>query len=90
MFNLDMGNVDPTAGTLASSQKEKLGRTTHSKLMTTKRRRTITTITSWLQIAKDNALVYGDCRSSRVNKSCSQIPSERHEGEEAEGVGGVS
>eukprot|EP00956_Cyclotella_meneghiniana_P027530 scaffold61920_cov23-Cyclotella_meneghiniana.AAC.1 len=72
MFNLDTGNVDPTTGTLASSQKEKLDKmkawdNNPLKAYDCKKKKSKN---YYFLVAKDNALVCVDCRSSRERETC--------------------
>lgn len=74
-FKLSMMNLDPTMGTLACSQKEKLDKMkswTENPLKAYDCKKKMKQNYYYL-VARDNQLVCADCRSSRVNKSCSTV-----------------
>lgn len=74
-FKLCMKNLDPTVGTLACSQKEKLDKMKSWKEnpLTPYDCKKKKNQNCYCLVAKDNELVCADCRSSRVNKSCSTV-----------------
>ena len=74
-FKLDMADLDPTEGSLASSQKAKLDKMKawdNNPLKAYECRKKKNQNYYYL-VAKDNQLVCAGCKSSRVNKSCSMV-----------------
>eukprot|EP00956_Cyclotella_meneghiniana_P020813 scaffold37180_cov23-Cyclotella_meneghiniana.AAC.3 len=79
MFKLDMAELDPTEGTLASSQKAKLDKMKawENNPLKAYECRKKKNQNNYYFVAKDNQLVCVGCQSSRVNKSCSMVRCEK-------------
>ena len=74
-FQLNMGELDPSAGTLAISQKEKLDKmkswdNNPLKSYDCKKKKNKN---YYYLVAKDSDRICADCRSGRVNKDCSTV-----------------